>query len=101
MKTLKNVEQYSLEYDKLMNLDLEIIEGAYNSQDKDWLPNYSIKIPNRLTSMRLVSFGDCDQPSYNGVIDTLLIKHDIKYDESLFSYLKIDSSGRSSSLTSL
>ena len=86
MKTLKNVKQYSFEYDALMNLDLEIIEGAYNSDDEDWLPNYSIKIPNRLTSMRLVSFMDGDQPSYNGVIDTLLIKYNIEADKQLADY---------------
>jgi len=93
-KSLKNIEKYSFEYDQLMNLDLEIIEGAYDSEDKDWLPNYSIKIPNRLTNMELVSCMDKDQPSYNRTIKNMLNNYNIKYDNSLADYPRHDNTLR-------
>ena len=82
-KSLKNIEKYSFEYDEIMNLELDIIEGANDSHSRDWLPNYSIKIPNSLTNMTLVSTMDSDHPSYDLKVEKILTKYDIMYDKSL------------------
>ena len=60
MKTLNNVEEYSEIYDNIMNAELEVVQGAYRGE---W-GEYSIKIPNSITKMELVSFADGDQPKY-------------------------------------
>ena len=50
INTLKNLEQYTPEWDVIMNAELEIVEDAYNYKngvEKRYLsPKYSIKIPN-------------------------------------------------------
>ena len=79
-KSLKNIEKYSFEHDEIMNLELEIIEGANDEHSR--LPNYSIKIPNSLTNMRLVSTMDSDHPSYDSKVEKILTKYDIMYDKA-------------------
>mgnify|MGYP003121657570 FL=1 len=103
MKNFKNVSKYSKEYDEFMKAELEIVKDAYNYYDKNGsrqytespYPKYSIKLPNKMTGMRLVDYMDGTQPCYdNTAYLNMLEQYDIYHDESLADYPRHDNTKR-------
>jgi len=47
MKDLKGVEKYSEEYDLIMDLEMQVVANAYDTE------GYSIKLPNDITGMSI------------------------------------------------
>ena len=93
MKTLKNLEHYTPEWDDKMDAELEIVKDAYNYDKdgqikEDYLlhPKYSIKIPNYCSGYKSVTTMDGEQPSYNGNVDTLLSNLSLDADSGLADY---------------
>lgn len=92
MKSLKNLKKYSQEWDEVMNLELEIVQDAYNYDEHgkkdDYLSNpvYSIKIPNYCTGYKAEKTMDGYQPSYNQNINKLLYPLNLFPDSSLADY---------------
>lgn len=92
MKSLKNLKKYSQEWDEVMNLELEIVQDAYNYDEhgkkNDYLssPIYSIKIPNYCTGYKAEKTMDGYQPSYNQNINKLLYPLNLFPDSSLADY---------------
>ena len=92
MKNLKNLKKYSQEWDEVMNLELEIVQDAYNYDEHgkkdDYLSNpvYSIKIPNYCTGYKAEKTMDGYQPSYNQNINKLLYPLNLFPDSSLADY---------------
>lgn len=93
MKTTKNLDLYTPEWDAIMDTELEIVVDAYN-YDKDGqtkedyllLPKHSIKIPNYCTGHESVTIMDGEQPSYSANVDTLLSDLSLDADYSLADY---------------
>tara|TARA_R100000234_G_scaffold24611_1_gene14229 strand:- start:205 stop:600 length:396 start_codon:yes stop_codon:yes gene_type:complete len=102
MKDFKNVTYYTKEYDALMNAELEIVKNVYNydrdgAKEKDYLlfPKYSIKLPNKMTGLRLTSYMDGEQPGYeNTAYLNMLEEYDIYYDKSCADYPRHDDTKR-------
>jgi hypothetical protein len=93
MKTLKNLEHYTPEWDDKMDAELEIVQDAYNYDKEgqikeDYLlyPKYSIKIPNYCTGYNAVTTMDGELPCYNGNVDTLLSDLSLDADSGLADY---------------
>ena len=92
MKSLKNLKKYSQEWDEVMNLELEIVQDAYNYDEHgkkdDYLSNpvYSIKIPNYCTGYKAENTMDGYQPIYNQNINKLLYPLNLFPDSSLADY---------------
>jgi hypothetical protein len=82
MKTLNNIEKYTTEYDNVMNTPLEVVHGVYDSQ---W-GEYSIKIPNELTSKTYLETFDGDQPCYSRDIENKLEELGLSADTTLADY---------------
>jgi hypothetical protein len=83
MFDLKEITKYSEEYDEAMNAELEIVKNAY---DGAW-GGYSIKLPNKMTGMRLQKWGDTYQPMYDATeYGNILRKYDVYYDSGLADY---------------
>ena len=93
-KSLTNIQAYTPEHDQIMRLELEIVKNAYNENKKNWLPSYSIKIPNTLTDMKICELYDSDQPMYNNKIEDLLSKFEVMYDKALADYPRYDNTVR-------
>jgi hypothetical protein len=90
MRTLKNLEQYTPEWDVMMNAELEIVEHVYNYkngvENRYPSPKYSIKIPNNCTGYKSVTTMDGEQPSYNKNVDAILSDLSLDADKSLADY---------------
>lgn len=99
MKNFLCVTKYSDEYDEFMNVELEIVKDAYNYDEKngrqDNYPEYSIKLPNKMTGMRLVDYSDGIQAHYDAnAYLNLLEDYDLFHDESLADYPRHGSTKR-------
>tara|TARA_R100000655_G_scaffold77938_1_gene117276 strand:- start:12431 stop:12784 length:354 start_codon:yes stop_codon:yes gene_type:complete len=86
MIDFEKIIKYSEEYDEAMNVELEIVKNAYGSA----LP-YSIKLPNKMTGMSLVEFGDTTQPRWDALDEetgygNMLKKYDVYYDSGFADY---------------
>ena len=100
MKKLTDVKKYSKKYDNIMNLELEVVENAYNTEHdretneavgfkEDYLlsPKYSIKLPNDITGMEEHRNWDGDFVRYiNYGWEDSLISNGLKSDSSLADY---------------
>ena len=81
MFDLKEITKYSEEYDEAMNAELEIVKNAYDRE------GYSIKLPNKMTGMRLQKWGDTYQPMYDATeYGNILRKYGVYYDSGLADY---------------
>lgn len=81
MFDLKEITKYSEEYDEAMNAELEIVKNAYDRE------GYSIKLPNKMTGMRLQKWGDTYQPMYDATeYRNILRKYDAYYENGLADY---------------
>lgn len=55
--------KYSTEWDEVMNAELEVVRHAYF--ESIWAEfMYSVKLPNSMTNLKMISTFDGDQPSY-------------------------------------
>tara|TARA_R100001143_G_C3301107_1_gene105648 strand:+ start:34 stop:393 length:360 start_codon:yes stop_codon:yes gene_type:complete len=75
MKDLKGVEKYSEEYDLIMDLEMQVVANAYDTE------GYSIKLPNDITGMSIKRSFDGDCPVYKEVawkvdLDCLGLRYD-------------------------
>tara|TARA_Y100000114_G_scaffold146535_1_gene157328 strand:+ start:457 stop:852 length:396 start_codon:yes stop_codon:yes gene_type:complete len=94
VKDYKDVTHYTDRYDDLMNTELEIVKNVYNydkdgAKQDDYLlyPKYSIKLPNKMTGLRMTSTMDGEQPCYeNTAYLDMLEKYDIYHDMSIADY---------------
>ena len=94
MKNIKGVEKYSTEYDDIMDTPLKVVKGVYA---KTTGCDYSIKIPNYLTSMKEVPvMGGSDgyHPTYTRDLETYLAWHGLKSDNELADYPRHDNTLR-------
>ena len=94
MKTLENIEAWSSAYDHVMDTPLEVVKGVYAKTTKC---DYSIKIPNDLTSMKEVAvMGGADgyHPTYTRDLESYLAWHGLKSDMELADYPRNDNTLR-------